>query len=696
MRATERVLRFDDSAYIEDTSCRALSLEHVFMPTTVNDRSNTGKSAAMILGNEAPLAAGSGKRAPDKRRVSLRWMSGSVLTGVTSVLLMGGSLYAALDGRQQLAQPGSILGKLTAQQSESNGRGAVKGDRPVAIVALQPTSEKVLQVPTVTRTAAGTVIRKRPFAYASAPLAIATQRQIDYPKFNPLTVFRDSGADRAVASSDVIYGADIEGEVRVQEIPFPLDTAVFDKSTQISALEAEMIVRQARAELSDGRVQVAALPYLDTTRFALKEDEVAPPSAIDIKIIAENVSSVPRAEIDETTAQRYFSEDVIAVPEKQTLATAIAGLNLEPNTLRDLMSALSGEFGVGALPDGTKLRVAWEQKETGSENSPRFPRRISVYRGGNHIKSIAYNDDDEVVWAAAPAPIPAIEPEEAAKEETIKMVSRSNLPTAYDGIYRAALSQGLNLSQAKRIVRTVAFDVDFRNRITGNDALEVFFSIEDGLTEATDKSEILYIGLNIGGVKRTYYRFKAGDDGTVDYYNENGKSAKKFLLRKPVPNGKFRSPFGPRRHPISRVVKMHQGVDFSAPRGTPIISAGNGVVEKAGWAGGYGRQTIIRHANGYKTSYSHQHRLGRGIKPGARVRQGQIIGQVGSTGYSTGPHLHYEVIVNGRKVNPMKIRLPNGKSLKGRELAAFKRERDRINALLEKGRDNEQTVAALN
>ena len=137
-----------------------------------------------------------------------------------------------------------------------------------------------------------------------------------------------------------------------------------------------------------------------------------------------------------------------------------------------------------------------------------------------------------------------------------------------------------------------------------------------------------------------------------------------------------------RRHPISRVYKLHGGVDWSAPRGTPIIAAGNGVVTQAKWAGGYGRQTILQHANGYKTSYSHQTAFAKGVRPGARVRQGQIIGYVGSTGYSTGPHLHYEVLVNGNRVDPMRIRLPKGKVLKGEELAAFEAERDRINALV--------------
>ncbi len=150
-----------------------------------------------------------------------------------------------------------------------------------------------------------------------------------------------------------------------------------------------------------------------------------------------------------------------------------------------------------------------------------------------------------------------------------------------------------------------------------------------------------------------------------------------------------------RRHPITKFLKMHTGVDWAAPRGTPILAAGNGVVEKAGWAGGYGKQIIIRHANGYKTTYNHQSRIVKGVVAGARVRQGQVIGAVGTTGNSTGNHLHYEVIVNGNKVNPMGIRLPKGRILKGETLVAFEYERDRIDALLNK-KPESSTKLALN
>lgn len=659
--------------------------------------SNEPDAAAEILGLEPALASGMGRRAPDKRRVSMRWMSGSVLTGLTSVILMGGALYAALDGRQQMAKPANLINGFIATGQSSNAQQSVLGDRPLAIVALQPASERVLQVPTVTKVGDSNVIRKRPFAYASAPLAVVPERKVSYPPFNPLDVFRSSSSDNVIASSEAIYGADIESEVRLQSEDFPLDTARYDESTQISGNEAEAIVRTARESLSDGDIQIAALPYLDTSRFELKQQDVALASGLNIRIVNENVSTAIQTS-DEVVSDRHFAEEVIAVPPDQTMDDALASLNLQPAALTSMTTALVGELGSNRLPAGTKLRVAWEQPAASDADETRLKiaRRISVYRAGSHLKSVALTDDNRVVWAAEPAPIPAVSENPDGDNVTVANVARSNLPNVYDGVFRAALSQGLNAEQARRITRIIAFDVDFRTGTKPDDDLEVFYSLEEGQTEATAESEILYVGLTVGGVKRTYYRFRASDDRSVDYYDANGKSAKKFLLRKPVPNGKFRSPFGMRRHPISRTYKMHSGVDFSAPRGTAIVAAGNGVVQEAGWGGGCGRKTVIRHANGYKTTYCHQHRIARGVRRGARVNQGQIIGQVGSTGYSTGPHLHYEVSVNGRKVNPMKIRLPQGRSLSGDTLAAFRKERDRINTLLEKGRSKEQTVASLN
>ncbi|MEL6751384.1 MAG: peptidoglycan DD-metalloendopeptidase family protein [Pseudomonadota bacterium] len=598
---------------------------------------------------------------------------------------MGGALYAALDGRQQLADPAAAM---SGPVAEFEG-GATQGDRLHNAVALRARAEKVMEVPTLTREGDGQVIRKRPFAYASAPLAILAPDVADYPSFNPLTVFRASGDDALAASSDAIYGADIESQVRVRTLDFPIDgdLAQFDSGGRITDAQAELSVRNARPGLSDGAVEVAALPYLDDTRFSLAQNAIEAATGPDVSIVASNVSTVLPAAISRST-DRDFREDIVAVPVGQRILEVLDGMRLRGTRLVDMKTALAGELGDKPQTKEATLRVSYEMR--GEE---RIARRISVYRNGTHLASIATRDAGQIVWANTPVPIPAIAARDDEADDPAAVVAGgSDMPSIYDGLYRAALSQGLSADNARRIVRTVAFDVDFRARVRPDDALEVFHSLPDEREEGT---EILHIALTVGGTRRNYYRFtsRASGEPVVDFYDEEGRSAKKFLLRKPVPNGKFGSPFGPRRHPISRRVKMHQGVDFSAPRGTPIVAAGNGVVEQAKWAGGYGRQTILRHANGYKTSYSHQTRFARGIRPGARVRQGQIIGYVGSTGYSTGPHLHYEVLVNGNRVNPMKIRLPRGQVLKGAELAAFKRERDRIDALMERGRTGSQVAS---
>jgi murein DD-endopeptidase MepM/ murein hydrolase activator NlpD len=192
---------------------------------------------------------------------------------------------------------------------------------------------------------------------------------------------------------------------------------------------------------------------------------------------------------------------------------------------------------------------------------------------------------------------------------------------------------------------------------------------EDGQMAKTGNISVAEMVLS--GQKIRLYRYKA-KDGFVDYYSATGQSVRKALLRTPIDGARISSGFGRRRHPILGYTRMHKGLDFAARRGTPIYAAGDGVVDFAGRNGGYGKYVRIRHTGIYKTAYAHMHRYGKGVRTGRRVRQGQIIGYVGSTGRSTGPHLHYEVHKNGRQVNPRSIKLPSGRTLKGRELTAFK------------------------
>ena len=249
----------------------------------------------------------------------------------------------------------------------------------------------------------------------------------------------------------------------------------------------------------------------------------------------------------------------------------------------------------------------------------------------------------------------------------------------YTSVYETVLRNKIPPGVIEEMIRIYSYDVDFQRRVQAGDSFEVFYAGEDESPAPTSKNDVLYAALTVGGETKRYYRFQTPDDAVVDFYDETGKSAKKFLVRKPVNTAVMRSGFGSRRHPVLGYTRMHTGVDWSTPYGTPLFAAGNGVIEKAEWEGGYGKYIRVKHPNGYVSAYAHMSAFAKGMEPGKRVRQGQVIGFVGSTGLSTGPHVHYEILVNGRFVDPMRVRLPRGLSLEGQLRANFETERDRIN-----------------
>lgn len=222
------------------------------------------------------------------------------------------------------------------------------------------------------------------------------------------------------------------------------------------------------------------------------------------------------------------------------------------------------------------------------------------------------------------------------------------------------------------LVGLYSFDVDFQRDVQPGDSFEVMYErLTDEAGEPVREGDIVVASMTLSGSTTTLYRFKT-KTGFSDYFDENGQSAQKSLLRTPTDAARISSGFGKRRHPILGYNRMHRGIDFAAPPGTPVYAAGDGTIEKAGWAGAYGRYIRIRHNGNYKTAYAHLRRIAKGVKPGARVKQRQVIGYIGASGRVTGPHLHYEVLLNGRHINPRKIRLAAGYKLKGKDLKRFK------------------------
>ena len=247
-------------------------------------------------------------------------------------------------------------------------------------------------------------------------------------------------------------------------------------------------------------------------------------------------------------------------------------------------------------------------------------------------------------------------------------------------LYKAAMDQKIPANTIIEFASIYGFQVDFQRDIRKQDKFQIMYEIFlNEKNQIVETGEILFANLKLSGQDNTLYYFD--NEESEGHYDKNGKSVKKALMKTPINGARLSSPFGMRKHPIDGFNKMHKGTDFAAPMGTPIMASGDGIVKKAGWCGGGGNCVKIKHNSTYETVYAHMSKFARGIKNGVRVKQGQTIGYVGSTGKSTGPHLHYEVIVNGKKVNSQKLKLPSGKILKGEERKLFESKKIKLDVL---------------
>lgn len=653
-----------------------------------------------MLGVMPALSSERGKSGPpDVREVSLRWLAGTVLTGVTSITLMGGALMAAVDRQDIFTTPDTnqeahLSGKTqrTATLNAKTALYSAKGDRPVP--SLPDIKDKeILHLSTLTRGESGNRVRTRPFARLDSSIARHVgDPSFKVPPFDPVTIFSGSSKFREKGGDEVLYDTQVEDEIEIRNAAFPFDIPEGQAIRSFSDEEVEASIRHQlpilKTSLDDGTIiaRAGAIAYVDPARFESAPAKSAETPFDDLVVIrSENVLTVEKtndvAHLETAGRSKSFS------PKKKRSLSKFweEDMGMKDGT-EAIIAALSKEYGISTLAPTHNLRMSY----AGGPDK-HIPDVVSVYSGEDHIASIARADNDSFVSTDEPETF-----RERSEDDKPPAIARKQ-SSIYRAIYETAFKNNIPDQLTRELIRIYAFDVDFRRSTKPDDGMEVFYSLDPKQENATEESEILYTSLTLDGLKRRYYRFKTTDDSAVGYYDENGRSAKKFLMRQPVPRAKFRSPFGWRRHPILRTSRLHKGVDWSAKRGTPIFAAGNGVIEDAKWFSGYGRWIKIRHANGYKTGYAHMSRFAKGMKPGTRVRQGQVIGYVGSTGLSTGPHLHYEVIVNGRHVDPMRIRLPRGRVLSGEQLAAFERERNRIDELLRQtGHSKEQTFALNN
>ena len=636
-----------------------------------------GKAAPepIDVGNDPPLFVdGEPGDIIDRRRVSVQWFSGTVLTGLCGAALMAGAVYASLDGEAYFAAGPERVGAIT-RTSAGNVFGARvaanarKSDR-LPLAGEINSARQVVRVSTTARAGDRETVRVRPYIRVASNLSLTTSElSANIPPFNPQRLLAES-AGGAVAE-DGAAGAEPDPEVSFVTRDL---VSVLPRVKVAAVVPVEDVVARVRdaATWSGGTLERPTLASLPNgpLAYAASPD---PYRGFEARIVPENVTLFPKTGT-QVTGGNSWNERLVVVKKGESASTILRDLGATADEIRGFVGALGQRGRDGGLKEGQKLRILLSAAAPGQRMQP---VRVMVL-GESAIEAVAAQSDTGKYVAVDVQQMGAGVQEAEEDDE-----NDSNAVRLYQSLYETALRNQVPRPVIDDLVRVYSYDVDFQRRTQPGDGFEVFYAGEDEPAATADtKSEVLYASLTVGGEIKKYYRYQTSDDGAFDYYDETGKSAKKFLVRKPVIAGIMRSGFGFRKHPILGYLKMHTGIDWAAPNGTPIYASGNGVVEKSGWESGYGKYVRLRHTNGYETAYGHMSGFARGIKPGVRVRQGQVIGYVGSTGLSTGAHLHYEIMVNGHFVDPMRIKLPRGRVLDGTLLAGFERERDRIDGIM--------------
>ncbi len=645
-----------------------------------------GRAGVIDLGHEPPLSVdGSEAAVIDRRRISVQWFSGTILTGLCGAALIGGAVFASLDGEMTFAK--------IPERAEATLRGAFGANDRLATLhksdRLPPpsdtsTARTVIRVSSAAQVGNREVMRVRPYIRIAGNLALSTSDlSSKIPPFNAQRLLTDVGSAQTPAD-DASSAAEPDAEVSfvTRDLGTVLPRARISASIAIE--DVLMRVRDAsswrnqsgvRYTMASATPDAAAVPSDMKMAYATEGAAPDPYAGFEARIVPENVTLLPKTK-DQITGGSATNERIHLVKKGDTVTSVLVDQGATPEEARAIATTLGARGRDGGLREGQKLRILMEPSGPG--------KRLQPYRvivaGDSTIEAVVALSDlgryvpvDAQSFNTATATPDSSDDEEEDDGRGVRL---------YQSIYETALRYKVPTSVIEDMIRIYSYDVDFQRRAQAGDSFEVFYASDDETTPMIEKDDVLFASLTVGGETKKYYRFQTADDGIVDYYDESGKSAKKFLVRKPVNNAIMRSGFGARRHPILGYTKMHTGVDWASPYGTPIFASGNGIVERVGWEGGYGKYIRLKHNNGYETAYGHMSAYAKGIEPGKRVRQGQVIGFVGSTGQSTGAHVHYEILVNGRFVDPMRIRLPRGRSLDGAQMASFEKERARIDGLM--------------
>ncbi|MGA7803299.1 peptidoglycan DD-metalloendopeptidase family protein [Bradyrhizobium sp.] len=655
-----------------------------------------GREIGIIdLGHEPPLSVdGSEAAVIDRRRVSVQWFSGTILTGLCGAALIGGAVFASLDGEMTFARmPERVETALRGAFGANDHTTTLRKSDRLPPPGDSTATRSVVRVSTATRVGNHDVMRVRPLIRISGNLSMTTSDlSAKIPAFNVQRLLNDSDTDATGSAGDQAAADAAEPDAEVSFVTKDLGQVLPKaKIAAVVALDEVLLrVRDAanwhgngsgvRYALANATADASGAQSDLKMAYAAEGAASDPYAGFETRVVPENVTLLPKTK-DQVTGGNPIGEHVHIVKRGDSVTSVLHDQGATPDDAKAIAAMLGVHGRDGGLKDGEKLRILM------APASAAPGARLQPYR-------VIVANDTTIEAAAALSDLGKYVAVDVQSMNTVSDTADNSSNSQeedddddgsgvrlYQSIYETALRNKVPTPVIDEMIRIYSYDVDFQRKVQPGDSFDVFYAGEDEGSNA-DKNEVLFASLTLGGETKKYYRFQTPDDGVVDYYDESGKSAKKFLVRKPVNEAIMRSGFGNRRHPILGIFKMHTGVDWATAYGTPIFAAGNGEIEKAGLEGGYGKYIRIKHNNGYETAYGHMSAFAKGMEIGKRVRQGQVIGFVGSTGQSTGPHVHFEILVNGRFVDPMRIKLPRGRALEGAMIASFEKERDRIDTML--------------
>ncbi len=603
-----------------------------------------------------------------------KWLISTLIAGTVGVAALGVALYGAMN--------------------VEDGSGMVESLKKASVAAMSPFKPKTMDDKQLTSSFGKTdrlpstsqglstkyiihdsIVQKRndrefiaikPYVRIVTRLATNVEPNKAIPLFNPFKLYANLSPIASKSNSRSKTITRVEMQSKIVELNGGILPT--EDGQELDDKEIHQLVSN---EYQDENFALRATIYNDKDNSDVPEEKVkkaALPLTKNTTVLEKTII------IPDEDSFEGLETHIVAVRKNDNLRTVLANAKVSSWQAPAIAEAMEPIYSATNIKLGQELHLMLTPSLT--TNNEMDLVRVSIYESGAHVVTIARNSAGEFIASNHGA--------HSALLEQLASKQKQRPTSLYNSFYHSSMKQSIDHKMIMKVLRIHAYDTDFKQRVGPGDGFELFYDVQgDQSTTEAKLGNLLYTSLTIAGETRKFYRFRT-PDGEVDFYDENGDNAKKFLMRKPVRGGGARltSGYGMRYHPLLKRRKMHKGVDWAARPGTPIFAAGNGRIEAAKRHAGYGNYVRIKHANGYKTAYAHMLRFGKGIRSGAKVRQGQVIGYVGSTGRSTGPHLHYEILVNNRHVNPMRIHVPRGRQLKGREMAEFQKERTRIDSLM--------------